>query len=445
MSSGKSKHQLTKNIFSLTIVQIATYVLPLISVPVISRIIGPGKYGVINFAAAYITYFTLLITYSFDFTASRRIAKDPNNQQLRNTVFSEIFYTQCFLFVCSTLAFAILLYVVPEFITNRRVIIFSYLLCISTLFTQNWLFQAMEDLSKIALFNLISKVLFTVAILVVVRKNEDYVWQPFLIGFIQTVVALWSFVWAYRKYNIRLLILPFARCLQILWEEKVIFFSLVFVNLYSSTNTVILGLFQSAEQVGYYTSAQRLIIIAQSVLAMPLAQAFYPFIGKAFVESRESGLRVSQKLIPLIVVFIGFASVAMFLLGPFVIRMFYGHKFEAAIPAFQILAIVPLIFSLNNVLGIQIMLNMGMDKDFFKVTAYAGLLSMTLNLLMIKRWGYIGTTINWLVTEVFIFITMYIILKGKGLNPINLEYFKPSFIMENLRPLTKKFLPSNKS
>jgi PST family polysaccharide transporter len=406
----------------------------------VSRIIGPAKYGTINFAAAYVAYFTLLISYSFDFSATRKISKDPDNLENRNRVFSEVFYTQCVLFILSTIAFVILLYTLHGLRENKSVVIFSYLLCISTLFTQNWLFQAMQDLSKVALFNLISKILFTVAILMVVRKNEDYIWQPLIISVVQGVIAIWSFTWAFKKYNIKLIKLPLKRCWEVIKEERIIFFSLVFVNLYSSTNTVILGLFQNAAQVGYYTAAQRLIIIAQSVLAMPLAQAFYPFIGKAFGESREQGLRVAQKLIPLIVMFLGLATVAMFVLGPWVIRMFYGNRFEEAIPAFQILTIVPLLFSLNNVLGIQIMLNLGMDKNFFKITAAAGILSVLLNVLMIKRFGYIGTTVNWLITEVFCFGSMYFVLYRQGLNPINFEYFKWSAMKEYLDPIKNKII-----
>jgi O-antigen/teichoic acid export membrane protein len=437
---SKSIKQLTKNLFSLTLVQIATYVLPLISVPIVSRIIGPEKYGTINFAVAYVAYFTLLISYSFDFSATRKISKDPDNIDNRNKVFSEVFYTQCLLFFLSTITFVILLFTVTQLKENKAVVIFSYLLCVSTLFTQNWLFQAMQDLSKVALFNLISKVLFTVAILIVVRKNQDYIWQPLIISVVQAMVAIWSFTWAFKKYKIRLIKPTLLRCWEVLKEERIIFFSLVFVNLYSSTNTVILGLFQNATQVGYYTAAQRLIIIAQSVLAMPLAQAFYPFIGKAFGEGKDQGLRIAQKLIPLIVVFLGLATIAMFVLGPFVIRIFYGHRFEEAIPAFQILTIVPLLFSLNNVLGIQIMLNLGMDKYFFKITACAGVLSVVLNFLIIKRFGYIGTTVNWLITELFCFSAMYFVLYRKGLNPINLKYFKFSAMNEYLSPIKNKIL-----
>lgn len=440
VSSNKSKKQLTKNFFSLTVVQIATYVLPLVSVPIVSRIIGPSNYGIINFGAALITYFTLLISYSFDFSATRKIAKNPEDADNRNKVFSEVFYTQCLLFIFSTIVFIILLFVVPQFRHNLTVIIFSYFICISTLFTQNWLFQAMQDLSKVAIFNLLSKLIFTIAILIVIRKNEDYIWQPFLIGVIQIAVSIWSFVWAVRRYKIHLHRIRFMRCIQVLWEEKMIFISLIFINLYTYTSIVILGLYQNSEQVGYYTSAQRLIAIAQSVLAIPLSQALYPFVGKAFGESREQGLRVVQKIIPLILLFLGVITALMFLLGPIAIRLFYGAKFEGAIPVFQILTISPLIFLLNNVLGVQIMLNLGMDRHFLITSASAAVLSISFNLLMVRQWGYIGTTLNALIIETFLLITMYFILRREGLNPINLQYFKISSFRTYINPVKTKLL-----
>lgn len=433
------KKRLTKNVFSLTIVQIATYVLPLISVPVISRIIGPEKYGIINFSAAFVVYFTLLIGYTFDFTATRKIAKDSENENLRNNVFSEVFYTQCILFLFSTITFIILLVTVQELKENRTIIILSYLICISTLFTQNWLFQAMQDLSKVAVFNVISRILFTVTILITVRREGDYIWQPFLIGIIQIIIALCSFIWAYKKYKIKLIKISLTRCFKVLWEERMIFFSLVFVNLYTSTNTLILGLNQNAEQVGYYTAGQRLIIISQSVLAIPLTQAFFPYIGKAFGESREKGIDIVQKLTPLVVIILGATSIAMTIFGPWMIRLFYGEKFEPAIIVFQIQSTIPLIVALSNILGIQIMMNLGMDKQFFKITASAGVASIFLNFLTVKRWGYLASTYNWMFTEVFILFLMYLVVRKKGLDPINKQYWKLSVIMEQFKPMCKIF------
>jgi PST family polysaccharide transporter len=428
--ASASKKRLTKNVLSLTLVQVANYLMPIISVPIISRIIGPANFGLITFAVAFVTYFVLLVAYGFDYTATRKISRDPDNAENRNRVFSEVFYTQCILLVVAMVIFVVLLYAVPEVRVNKTIFIFTFLTVIAGLFTQNWLFQAMQDLSKVAIFNLVSKVLYTVFVLIIVRRNEDYIWQPLLVGGIQVVVSIWSFVWAVNKYQIKFIIVPLTRCWQVLAEDRIIFFSIIFFNVYSNVNMVILGLYQNAEQVGYYAAAQRLITVAQSVLAIPLAQAFYPFAGKAFGEGKEQGLRLVQKIVPFILVFLGLACLAMLLLGPLVIRLFYGQKFIPGIPAFRIMAVIPLFYMLNNLLGVQVMVNLGMDKAYFRIVAITGLLSLALNIATLRYWGYLGCAFNWLATEVFLFLNTYMTLRRKQLEPFNREYFKFSLMKD---------------
>jgi O-antigen/teichoic acid export membrane protein len=436
------KKNLTRNVLSLSVVQIANNVLPLLSVPVISRIIGPDKFGSINFAASFIGYFVLLIGYGFDLSASRKIARDPFNVENRNQIFSEVFYIQLILLVVSGFVFAWLLNTIPQFKVESLLMIFSFLICISTLFTQNWLFLAMQDMPKIALFNLITKLLFTVFILLLVKQKEDYVLQPLIIGCIQIVVSLASFTWAFKKYQLKFVKVPILATLKLLWTERMIFFSLVVVNLFTSTNVFILGLYQSPAQVGYFSAGQKLIIIVQTILTTPLSQALYPYIGQSFGVSKEAGIKMVQKLLPVVLMLTGAAVLAILLLGPYLIRLFYGEKFYPAIPVLYILMFLPLIICFSNLMGIQIMLNLKMDKVFFRITACGAAISIFLNLMMIKRWGYLATSFNWVLTELLIAITMFLVLRQKDIHPIELQYFKLSVYKKHYQALKLKYWPA---
>lgn len=436
------KKALTRNILSLSVVQIANNVLPLLSVPVISRIIGPDKFGAINFAASFVGYFVLLIGYGFDLSATRRIAADPHNEELRNRVFSEVFYIQAALLILSACIFTGLLITVPLFRLESLLMIFSFLICISALFTQNWLFLAMQDMPKVAFFNLVTKLLFTVFILVFIRHKEDYVLQPLIIGVIQIGVSLMSFFWAYRKYRLRFVPVNMMEGLVVLWRERTIFFSLVVVSLYTSTNVFILGLYQSPTQVGYYAAGQRLIIIIQSILTNPLSQALYPYIGRAFAESRDAGIRMVQRILPIVALLTGAAVLAIMTLGPLMLKLFYGEKFAPAVPVLQVLMFLPLIIGFSNIMGIQIMLNLKMDKIFFRVTACGAALSVFFNVIMIRHWGYIGTSVNWIMTELLICITMFIILHRKGVHPVDINNFRLSAYRRYFRAFKARFVPA---
>jgi O-antigen/teichoic acid export membrane protein len=436
------KKNLTKNILSLSVVQIANNVLPLLTVPVISRIIGPEKFGSINFAASFIGYFVLLIGYGFDLSATRKIARDPFSITNRNQVFTEVFYIQTVLLLVSGLIFGWLLHSIPQFKVESLLMIFSFLICISTLFTQNWLFLAMQDMPKVAFFNLITKLLFTFFILLFIKQKDDYVLQPLIIGCIQIVVSITSFIWAFKKYQLSFVKIPLLTTLKLLWTERMIFFSLVVVNLFTSTNIFILGLYQSPAQVGYFTAGQKLIVIIQTILTTPLSQALYPYIGQSFGESKEAGIKMVQQLLPIVLMLTGAAVLGVLLFGPYLIRLFYGEKFYPAISVLYILMFLPLMICCSNLMGIQIMLNLKMDKVFFRITACGAAVSIFLNLMMIRKWGYLAASFNWVLTEFLIALTMFLVLRHRNINPIDLQYFKLSVYKRYYRALKLKYWPS---
>ncbi len=106
MSSSK----LIKNTLFLSIVQAVNFVFPLITIPYVSRIIGPEGYGVFNYSTAFIGYFSLLIAYGFDLTGTRKIAKANGDKNIINTVISEVLSARILLFFLSVFLFVIALY-----------------------------------------------------------------------------------------------------------------------------------------------------------------------------------------------------------------------------------------------------------------------------------------------------------------------------------------------
>ena len=437
---SSEKKNLSKSFFSLSLVQIANNILPLISVPYVSRIIGPDKFGLINFAASFIAYFVLFIGFGFELSATRRIAQDPDNKEHRSVVFSEVLYAQFILFIISVLIFIVLLFTVPQFQNIKELVVFSFLLCISTLLTQNWLFMAMRDLTKVALFNFITKLIFTFSIFFVIHKKADYIYHPLLSAGVQTLVAILSFIWAINRYKLTFVKIPLKRCFAYLWQEKTIFFSLVIGSLYTTSNTFILGIYQTDVEVGYYTAGMRFITIIQTILTVPFSQALYPFIGKSFGESKEKGVVTTQKVTPLIVLITFVVGVGLIVVGPTALLLLYGGKFAPAVNVLRILAFMPLILALSNILGIQIMLNLNMDKLLLRIVTCGAVLSVCANFFTVMRWGYMATSFNWLFTETFITCALYFTLKNKGINIFKLEYFNLSLIKEAFVSLTKKFV-----
>lgn len=429
---SSEKKGLVKNIASVGAIQIANYVFPLITVPIVSRIIGPDKFGVLSFANAFVAYFTLFIGFGFDLTATRKVARDPFNSECRNKVFSEVLFSQILLFIVSLLVFSLCLFFLPQLKNDKLVAIFTFATCVGTVITQNWLFQAMQELHKVAILNLIAKILFTVLILIFIHQKSDYVLQPLALSISTIIIGCISFIWAINRYKLKLQPVTIHSCLKLLNEEKTYFFSMIIIGLYTTTNVVILGLLRNEFEVGYYTAGQRLITVFQSLVSIVLSQAFFPYISKAFGEDYKKGIDTSQKLLPIVLLVISIASLFLYIVGPEFLILFYGNAFKPSVTTFKILALTPIIIAFSTVVGVHVMLNLKMDKLFFKTTCIGAAFSILSNVLLVRYYGPIGSASTLVFTEFIVAIFFYMGLKQKGIEVINTKYFMPRNIFKVL-------------
>lgn len=422
-SMSANKKTILKNITSLFTIQIANYLLPMVSVPIISRIIGPEKFGILNNAEAVVGYFILIVNYGFDLTATRKVAQKRNDAKFINELFSTVLWCKVLLFVITLLLFIGCFALFPVFVAEWKVMVYSYIIVISWVITPNWLYQGMQELHRIAIFNVIMKMLFTIAVLLAVRSKSDYIYQPLVFGAVQIAIGYYSFKYAMRRYSIVINIISFKRVLKVLRDEYMVFFSTIVINLYTTTNIVLLGALANNAEVGYYTAAIKIVLIAQTVITLPLSNSFFPYVGAAFSHGRDEGIQAAQKVLPIVTIVGVVASAGMVLFGPWALRLFYGEDFALSIPIFLILSVTPLLIIVSNVYAIQVMVNLIMDKVFLRITAAGAVISITSNLLLIPSNGGIGAAYSLVITEIFIVLACAFYLFRHGINLLTWQYF----------------------
>ena len=421
------KTQLLKNIFSLGTVQLVNYVFPLITVPYVSRIIGPESYGIINYATAFIAYFTLLIGYGFDLTATRKIARNPDDNVYVSRVFSQIVNARILLFLISVLFFLICILVVEPLRNNIYVTLIIFVSTISVVLVPQYIYQGKQQLSIFAFLNFLKGLISTILVFVLIKTRSDYVILPainVMVGLLGSVLLL---IYACRKFNLTYQWVKMKDTFRLLYDEKVIFISTVVISLYTTTNTVVLGLFVPAAEVGYFTVSLSLLNVISSVISIPFSSAIFPYVGNAFANNREAGLEVIRKILPLISYLTLFAGIVLFVFAPLIIHVFYGNQFHNAVISFRIMVFTPFVISMSNVFGIQTMLNLNMDKTFFKATATASIIGLLLNILMSKFFGYLGTAWNTIIIETFVTVYMYYLIRKNNLSIFEKKYFNPRY------------------
>ncbi|BAV10162.1 polysaccharide transporter, PST family [Filimonas lacunae] len=420
--------KLTKNFGALSIIQVANFLIPFLVLPVITRVIGKDNFGLFNFLTAVITYFVILINYGFDYTATRTIARNKDNETVVNEVFSGVFFARLWLLLVSTVLFIVLLFTMPQMRDEAFVSILCFVTCIANVFMPNWLFQGMEQLQKAAIWNVVIKLVCFTAMVIFIREKRDYWVYALFSSLSQLLAGVALFIYAFRRFHIRLLWVPLKKVLQLLHNDRAVFISTLMINLYTNSNIVILGLMKSKSEVGVFAASAKIVSITQMVMLMPLSQTLFPHIGRSFAIARENGVTEVKKIFPLVTTLALGISIALFMGAP-VLPLFFGEEFEQSIPVLRIMAIAPFIVSISNLLGTQVLLNLKMDKAFLLMSIAGSVICVGLNMLFTPVWSYYGTALAWVLTEVLITTGMAMIIYRQGLRLLDKQYWNVNWLL----------------
>jgi PST family polysaccharide transporter len=397
-----------KNFFALGLLQVTNYLVPLITIPYISRIFGPEIFGLINFATSFIAYFWLLVNYGFDLSASRDIAQNKNNKVKINEIFNNVLFSKLFLYLIALIIFLIILFSVDKINQQKSIYLLLFFGGIFNIFFPTWFFQGIEKLTFSSFLNFITKLLFTILIFSIIKSKEDYIIYPLTLIIGQFFVAILSIYIILKKFDIKIKLVPFNTILITLKKSWQIFATTVVINLYTTTNIVLLGFLSTDYDVGIFTAAYKIVAVFISIITIPIGQAIYPNIAYSFSKSSEEGIRKIIKALKFVLPITLFSSFLLLVFSNFFINILFGPKFGEANKAIRILSFLPFIIGLSNLFGIQGLLNLKRDRYVYLITTFGALIGLILNLWLIPILRFNGTAISWMITEIFITIMMFV-------------------------------------
>lgn len=408
---SSTRRRLLKNFLSLNGLQIANYIFPLIALPYLVRVIGPEKYGIISFAQAVIAYFTLCVLYSFDLSATREISARRDDVTFVSQLFSTVITTRFLIFLATSIPLALVLMFVPKFSAQKEVYLILFGINLGYTLFPTFYFQGIERLSRIAFFNVVIKFIFTVGIFLFVRKESDYLYVPLSLTVGHITAGLLAFSYALASGPVKFVVVPLKNIVALLKGGFKLFVSSIVINLYTTTNTVLLGLLAGDVAVGYFAAAEKLEAIIQNLTLNPLSQILYPFLGKTLHDDKRKGIALLEQAFVWITAITAVLSLGIMLFAPLLVRIVYGKQFMGAVPVLYFLAWLLFLRGASNVCGIQGLLNLKMDREFLMITSIGMVLSLTLNFIFIPSFGEIGAAACWIGIEIYTAIAMFTALR----------------------------------
>lgn len=413
------KHPVVHNALSLYGLQFAGWVLPLVTFPYLARVLRPQGFGVLVLYQSLAMWLSIVLEYGFNWSATREIARHRDNPERISEIVAGVMGAKCLL-ACAAVLIAIgSVLVIPNLGRHLIYVPWVVLYIVSTRFSPLWYFQGAERMVKSSSVDIVVRMVVAAGILLAVHYPGDG-WRVLAIqamgGVASTAVLL---RWAYRQLRwARPNLSEAIAALRLGWT---MFLVRGTVSLYTTANSIILGLFVSPVLVSYYGGAERIAKMPLSMLS-PMTQAIYPRMGYLAGRNPSKAARVVRISMAVMGTAGTAMGVAVWLAAPVLQRVILGAGYEEAVGVLRSLSPLAPLIALNSVLGAHWMLPLGMDKTISVIVVGAGLLNVAAALAFAPRLGPAGMAVAVVLAEAFVTVAQFTVLRFRGMDPFNARW-----------------------
>ena len=413
---ASTRRLLWANITSLYGVQAAAYLVPMFTLPFLTRVLGRGEWGVLAFAEACSAYGATVIEFGFGLSATREIARSRLDRDAMGTEVSGVLGAQLILTIILLASCVCLGPLVPMFRNRPLLIVGAALLAIGRGMTPMWFFQGVENIRPQALLNIAANVVGAASIFVFVKSASDS-WMPLALRGSAALLA--SLLGIHLAYRWCLFKPPSLReGIGELKDGLAIFSVKAAVGLYTFANIIILGFFVTPAVVAVFAGTQKILNAGMSVLG-PLTQAIYPRLNHLLETDSVGALKMVRRSAAATIALSTAGGLIGFFSAPLLVKFLLGDGFEQAVPVLRVMCLLPPLISANTTLGMQWMLALRMDRQLNMIVFSAGLLNVILALTLAKTFPYEGMPFSVLCAEGLSLGLSLLALRRRSLNPVS--------------------------
>lgn len=402
INSSKDGKTVFANFGYLSLLQVAGYVFPLISMPYLARVIGADGFGKIAFASAIVVWIQTISDWGFSLTATRDVAQNRDNKELVSRIFSNVLWARSVLTLLSGIVLLLVVLSVPYLRENADIIFVTFLLVPGHILFPEWFFQAIEKMKYTTLFNLLLKLVFTVAVFVFIHKRDDYLIQPLLTTIGYLLCGFGALFLIFKKWGYTLYKPQWSEIFKTIRNSTDVFINNLMPNLYNSFSVMLLGFFGGSTANGIYDGGNRFPVIFYQFQSV-LSRAFYPFLSRRpDKHSFYAKLNIASALI---------GAVFLILLSPLVIKIMLGDEFEKSVVVMQILSFSVVFLAMDYTYGTNFLIINHKEKPLRNLTFVSSIIGMSVAIPLVYYFSYIGAAITVLLCRGMLGAGSYILAK----------------------------------
>ena len=424
------KTSVTKNYIYNLFYQILVLLLPLITTPYISRVLGAENIGIYSYTISISAYFILFGSLGIALYGQRQIAYEQKDKKKYSLTFWEIVLLRII-----TMSISLIVFYFTFAIGNNDYNIYYKILMLEIIgncLDISWFFQGMEEFKKTVIRNTIIKLISIISIFILVKTEADlpiyfgiYV-LSILIGNISLYLYLPKFL---SKIQIKEL-----KIFRHLKPTLGLFVPQIAIQVYTVLDRTMIGtIIADKSEVGFYEQSQKIIKLLLTVITS-LGTVMLPRIASNFVSGEKDKINEYMKKSFNMVFLLAFPMMfGIISVSKAFVPIFFGQGYDKVAILMSIISPIILLIGLSNVTGTQYLLPTKRQKEYTISVVIGAITNFIMNACLIWKFGAIGASIGTVMAEFMVTtIQAYFVRKDfnfKEILKLSRNYIISSIVM----------------
>lgn len=403
------KTSIKRNILYNTFYQILTLIIPFITAPYISRVIGASGIGAYSYTLSIQTYFSMFAALGTASYGIREISRNREDKYKRSKLFWEIeLLTVITTFIC-LMFWGILIGLSSNYKIFYIILTMNLL---NTMFDISWFYAGMEQFKYTIVQNSIFKILGVILLFIFIKEPNDVILYVAIMS-ISTLLGTIS-MWIYLPKFIQKVKIKELKIIPHFKETLVYFIPTIATSIYTVLDKTLIGVITGeAKENGYYEQATKIINMANAITFTSLNTVLSSRNSYLFTEKKEEEVKNKIKVSINYILFIGIGIIfGLISVTDKFVPLFFGTGYDKVVTLIKILSPLVIIIGISNCLGAQYYNPAGLRSKSAKFLIVGACVNLVLNLLFIPKLGSIGAAIATIIAELTITILYLIYCNG---------------------------------
>lgn len=423
------KKSVEKNYIYNLIYQMLVLILPLVTTPYLSKVLGAESIGIYSYTISIVTYFVLFGSLGMAMYAQREIAYVQDDKEKRSKVFWETFLVRLISLSISMVIFYFVFAHNGEYSAYYKILLLHI---VANIFDISAFFQGMEEFKKIIKRNLIVKFISIVSIFVFIKQPSD-IGKYLLIYSLSNLIGNVS-LWFYLPKYITKIPVKTLSLFKHLKPTIILFIPQIATQIYTVLDKTMIGsLIEDKSEVGYYEQSQKITTMILTFVTS-LGTVMLPRMANQFANGKKDEIKNSILTSFNFVYFLSLPMIfGLVAVAKDLIPWFLGESFEKSTYIIYVISPIILLIGFSNAIGVQYLLPTKRQKEYTISVIAGAVTNLIFNFIFIPMFMSVGAAIGTVIAETMVTaVQVFCIRKEFDLKKVlkmSVKYILSSVIM----------------